>query len=754
MNPAVRAVVRMAIQMHGEAFVIFNGYDGMYQNKIHRMKWHDVGGVINQGGTFIGTARCMMFMKREGRKVAVRNLLAHGIDHLIVIGGDGSLTGAHLLYSEWPELVKEIVEDEKSLPRDASRVPISPSALELHGHLSVVGLVGSIDNDLVGTDMTIGADSALNSIIRAVDALSSTAASHQREFVVEVMGRNCGWLALFGAMAAGADWVFIPEHPAAKDWKTSMCSIVKKGKEMGRRSSIVIIAEGARDEEGNKITSEEVKAALDAIGCDTRITILGHVQRGGAPTASDRIISTLLGIKAVELAFKEEKLTEPILLGTKGNEIIQIPLKKCLDRNAQLVKLLKGGQYDTVMQERGGNFKETYAIFRTLTSINPPQHTNSEKRTAVLHVGACCPGMNTAVRAIVRLGMMAGHAMFGIRNGFTGLVQRHIMPLNWMSVNGWAREAGARLGTRRVAPNEDYAAIVQCLEEYKLRNLVLVGGWDAYVAAANLWKLRETHPYLKKMSILMIPASISNNLPCTEVCIGCDTAVNNVVEAVDKIKQSAVSSSKVFVVEVMGTGGYLTAMTALATGADKIYIPEEPMTLETLQADIDQLSRSFKEHEESSSLVINNEASSKVFTTPILAALFENESNGLFEVRTASLGHLQQGGPPSAHDRTFAIQLASSAISFLEASQPEDPQSGALGLLGGDIRVTSMDEMIQEMNFVKRSTTQKWWLQLVPFVSYVTHCKLALPHSHSSEDVRVLELGETPPLDIKNPTHQ
>jgi 6-phosphofructokinase 1 len=148
--------------------------------------------------------------------------------------------------------------------------------------------VGSIDNDMAGTDMTIGCDTALQRIVQAVDTLSSTAASHQRDFVVEVMGRNCGWLALKGATATGADWVFIPENPAPVDWAEEMSSTLRRGKELGKRSRIIIVAEGAHDVTGKKISSEAVRQELDSRGFEARVTILGHIQRGGAPTAYDR----------------------------------------------------------------------------------------------------------------------------------------------------------------------------------------------------------------------------------------------------------------------------------------------------------------------------------------------------------------------------------------------------------------------------------------------------------------------------------
>jgi 6-phosphofructokinase 1 len=172
---------------------------------IKPVNWNSVGGILQQGGTVIGTSRSEAFRTRDGRLTAAQNLVEHHIDRLIVIGGEGSLTGAMLFSEEWTDLLRQL----------AGRGSIDQATIDQHPALHIVGLVGSIDNDMSGTDMTIGADSALHRITEAIDAINSTAASHQRTFVVEVMGRNCGYLALMSSIATGADWVLIPESPPA-----------------------------------------------------------------------------------------------------------------------------------------------------------------------------------------------------------------------------------------------------------------------------------------------------------------------------------------------------------------------------------------------------------------------------------------------------------------------------------------------------------------------------------------------------------
>jgi 6-phosphofructokinase 1 len=200
MNGVVRACVRMAIHMGCEAYCVYEGYEGLVQggNFIRRMEWHDVRGWLSEGGTLIGTARCMAFYERPGRLTAARNMIVNGIDALIICGGDGSLTGADRFRAEWPSLLEELV----------STGQLTEEQIAPYKSLNIVGLVGSIDNDLSGTDATIGCYSALARICEMVDYIEATASSHSRAFVIEVMGRHCGWLALMAGVATGADFIF------------------------------------------------------------------------------------------------------------------------------------------------------------------------------------------------------------------------------------------------------------------------------------------------------------------------------------------------------------------------------------------------------------------------------------------------------------------------------------------------------------------------------------------------------------------
>lgn len=709
MNAAVRAVVRTAIDRGAQPFAIYEGYQGMVDGgeQIRPLEWKSVAGILQKGGTVIGTTRCDAFRTRDGRRQATYNLLQKGIDSLVIIGGDGSLSGAELIREEWPSLVQELVEQGR----------ISPELAAAHPYLTAVGMVGSIDNDMSGTDMTIGADTALHRIVDAVDAISSTAASHQRSFVVEVMGRKCGYLALMSALATGADWVLIPESPPNVDnWEDKMCSVLRKGRQIGRRDSIVIVAEGAQDRHGKPITSSYVREVLrDRLNEDARVTILGHVQRGGPPSAFDRNLSTELGSTAVD-AILSEKFTDcAYLVGLRNNRIVCVPLIECLEKTRKVSECIKKGDFEQAMELRGSSFREAFETVRTLVRAvpRPPEPGFKPLRLAVLNTGAPAPGMNTAVRAAVRLGLDKGHTMLGVYNGFPGLAQEKVQELNWMSVNGWAYLGGAELGTNRHVPSQsDFYAIARTIERFAIDGLLVIGGWSGYESVMELYNRRESFPAFN-IPMVCLPATIDNDLPGSELSVGADTALNNIVQAVDKIKQSAVALRRVFVVEVMGRQcGYLALMSAMATGAERVYLHEEGISIKDLQEDVQHLIQGFKRGKRLG-LVIRCEGANATYSTRFMSSLFEEESGDLFTVRQAILGHLQQGGNPTPFDRILATRLALHCLNVLvEQVGSEEPTSGCIGLLEGKMRFTEMRDIPRMMDKVYRRPKIQWWLAL------------------------------------------
>jgi len=711
MNAALRSAVRVSLNLGIGIFGISEGYQGMVEGgkMIREMTWDSVGGILQKGGTIIGTARCQEFRTREGRLKAATNLVNHGIDGLIVIGGDGSLTGASIFQKEWPDLIKNLIKSGE-IPSDSAKK---------YPRLLIVGLPGSIDNDMYGTEMTIGADTALHRITEAIDAITSTASSHQRSFVVEVMGRNCGYLAMMGALSAGADWVFIPEVPPDPEiWKDEMCQALSAGRKIGRRDSIVVVAEGACDKVGNPITSQDIKDTLeDKLGEDTRITILGHVQRGGSPTAFDRNLGTILGHTAVHKLQETKSTDEAQLIGMKGNRIVSSPLRDCVEITQKISDFAGDNQFDKVLELRGDGFQSAYKILQTLQQPGPKTKNKPEKsyRIGVMHSGGPAPGMNTVVRAAVRWGSNLGHSMLGIQNGFPGLIEGDLRELSWMDVSGWVGQGGAEIGTNRTVPTDgDYYSIARTIEEHQIDGLLVVGGESGYNGVYEMFSRLKEFPKFR-LPVVCLPATIDNDRPGSELSIGADTALNSITWAVDQIKQSAVASRRCFVVETMGGYcGYLTLMGGLATGAERVYIHEEGITLQDLQNDVDDLVEGFSLGKRLG-LMIRNESAHPVYTTDFMVRLFEVEGKELFDVRQAILGHLQQGGNPTPFDRIQGTRLAVQSIDFIiNEIGTKDPRSVFIGLEGGKIQFTGMEDYtrLEDWDFGRPKT--QWWMDLRP----------------------------------------
>lgn len=721
MNAAVRAVVRTALHYGVKVFAIHEGYQGLVNGGkfIEEATWDYVGGIIDKGGTKIGTTRSKEFESEAGRLKAARNLILNGIDRLVVIGGDGSLTGANIFYNEWPGLVEKLVRGNSISRREADR----------HPQLAVVGMVGSIDNDMYGTDFTIGADTALHRISEAVDAISSTAASHQRIFVVEVMGRHCGYLALMGALITGADWVFIPESPASnQDWKSRMIEDLKAGMK-AKRAIIVMLAEGAIDITGAAITSNDVKKALeeglrreDETRADVRVTILGHVQRGGSPSAFDRNQSTRLGDAAVEKMLTDDAFSHPCILGMKGEHIVQLPLVETIASNREITAAMGAKDFKKAMTMRGEFFEQAYEIACTL--MKPEVMITRRHKPpllAILHSGSPAPGMNTAVRAATRLAIASGFGIMGVERGFDGLINGNFRPLDWTDVNGWASMGGAELGTSRDYPgDQDFIHISKSLERYNIKGMLMIGGWSGYEGSLAIYNKRNIFPAFN-IPIVCIPATISNNLPGTDVSVGSDTAINSIVNAVDKIKQSAVAARRCFVVEVSGRYcGYLALMSGLATGAERVYMPEEKITLKSLQDDLKWLLKGFKK-DRRVALMIRNEMSYRSYNTTFMTSLFNEESQGFFESRQAILGHLQHGGNPSPLDRILATRFADESIKYLTREvRKSEPGCAFIGLMHGKTHFSDLSLFFQMVDREHLRAKDPWWLDVRPIASFLS----------------------------------
>lgn len=294
MNAAIRAVVRTAAYHELEVVGIYRGYQGLIDGEITELGARSVGGIINRGGTILRSARCKAFYEEEGRAKAAETLKKHNIEGLALIGGDGTYRGALKLHEE-------------------------------HG-TKCIGIPGTIDNDIGGTDFTIGYDTALNIAVEAIDRIRDTAESHDRIFFVEVMGRHSGYIAMMSGIAGGAEEILVPETPTSIE---NIVEHIRINREKGKRSSIIVVAEG--DDAGNAIQVAKQVDTLADIG-NSRVVVIGHLQRGGTPTAFDRVLASRLGVRAVE-ALIEGKTG--MMIGMASNQVVLRPLEEAWECRTQ-----------------------------------------------------------------------------------------------------------------------------------------------------------------------------------------------------------------------------------------------------------------------------------------------------------------------------------------------------------------------------------------------------------------------------------
>ena len=295
MNAAIRSVVRCAVSKGWTTFGVRNGYQGLIDGLFEPMGTREVGGILQRGGTVLGSARCEEFKTFEGREQAIRSLNRRGVDALVVIGGNGSQAGSSAL-------------SEMGFP--------------------VVGIASTIDNDLYGSDVTLGVDTALNIALEAIDRLKVTASSHQRAFIVEVMGRNCGYIALMSGLAGGAEAITLPEIDTDIE---VLADTLRLAYEHGKSHAIIVAAEGAKYNAAE--LTEYFKTNRDRHGFSVRSTILGHVQRGGEPTAADRVLGSKFGLGAIEAIDRGEF---GVLVGIQNNQIVTTPFSEVIGKSKPL----------------------------------------------------------------------------------------------------------------------------------------------------------------------------------------------------------------------------------------------------------------------------------------------------------------------------------------------------------------------------------------------------------------------------------
>uniref|UniRef100_S4RL00 6-phosphofructokinase n=1 Tax=Petromyzon marinus TaxID=7757 RepID=S4RL00_PETMA len=647
----------------------FQGYQGMVDggDNIREATWESVSGILQLGGTVIGSARCKDFRGRDGREQAALHLLEHGITNLCIIGGDGSLTGANMFRQEWGEHVQSLLKQGKISEEVAGRC----------SNLHVVGLVGSIDNDFCGTDMTIGADSALHRIVEVVDAIMTTATSHQRTFVLEVMGRHCGYLALVSALTCGADWVFIPESPPQDGWEDRMCDKLSAVRAVPRRKRINenTLAHGHVEHLIAGLQTVYKGGAIRIAAESKKLRTLGELQK--TPPSFDREEASRMGFEAVLALLEATPETPAYVVALTGNQIVRNSLMQCVQQTQAVQKAMDEGRFEDAVRLRGKSFQNNLNSYNLFANNKAPvSKAKTAFTVAVLSVGAPAAGVNAAVRSAVRVGMTCGLRVLTVNDGFQGLASGQVQEMTWDSVGGWTGQGGSILGTKRTLPGKILKEVVSEIQKNDIQALLVIGGFEAYLGVLELEAARAQHDELC-IPMVVVPATVSNNVPGTDFCLGADTALNIIMHTCDHIKQSASGTKRrVFVIETMGGFcGYLATAGALAAGADAAYIYEEPFGIAQLQADVIRLVEKMKSGVQRG-LVLRNEHCNTNYSTDFVYHLYTEEGKGVFDCRKNVLGHMQQGGVPSPFDRNFGTKMAAKAIQWLSEKLKESYKQG------------------------------------------------------------------------------
>jgi 6-phosphofructokinase 1 len=367
---------------------------------------------------------------------------------------------------------------------------------------------------------------------------------------------------------------------------------------------------------------------------------------------------------------------------------------------------------------RGNSYTEMISVYRSISRALPsPRTRRRAARIALLNVGGLAPGMNAVAGAAVRLGLDRGYTMLGIDGSFRGLVDGDVRELQWGDVEGWSGLGGAELGISRDVPTvEDLDAIGRGLEDQQIDGLLIVGGWDAFEAAHTMHRERERYPAFG-IPTICLPATVDNNIPGSELSVGADSALNLIVDAIDRLRQAGSASRRCFVVQTMGGFcGYLALLGGLSGGAVRVYLHEEGITLKQLASDVERMVASFRAGQRLFITVLNERAS-PMYTSEFLCRLFEQESQGLFDAREVVLGQTQQGGAPSPFDRILGTRLAAHSIDWLSYQIDSASTGGAvIGLHEGKVRVLGLRDAGELADWEHRRPLDQWWLRLRPII--------------------------------------
>ncbi|WUR04728.1 ATP-dependent 6-phosphofructokinase [Vairimorpha necatrix] len=781
MNSAIRSIIRTGIKAGGSVYGVYRGFDGLINNYICKLGWDTETHNSSEGGTVLLSFRSKDFFNREGRKKAALNLIIRNINSLIILGGDGSLKGAHVLKQEWRELFKELIDEgkldilakkskkkindeSKNFYKDFYGEPecyketpkkrvtekyekdqksnesfTNPKNLYKYIYdLVIIGIPASIDNDIPLCDFTLGCDTALNRVVESIDHISSTMKSHQRVFVMEVMGRNCGWLALMSAYSCLADYLLIPENPPY-NWKNEVMEHIDYGRKHGKPGMFIIVSEGAVDREGNLIDAADMVKYIKTKDIDVRLLKLGHVQRGGPTSASDRIFGTLAGIKAyeeVEKSFSEENYTSKIIVSSNG-EVVAKNLEDVITTNELIKTYQTKFDFDSILTNRGNLFKSALSFYlyilqnkkmsramyvedlnlKVLVNNNEELQNKYNKensgiknstvfntRIGIMQFGERSSGMNTALNSIVQYCYASNIEPLCILNGLEGFKNDQVIKPELYEFGNDFNNGGSILGLGETGVECD---VLQQMKKHELKGLIIIGDTVSLdvLYKIKLERLKFSASENEAVSIILIPASSTNNIPCTDISIGTDTALNTILKVSDCSKLSSLSLKKsVFVLEIAGICGYLTCMGGLAAGAFDCFIPERKYLISHLSETAHRLRRKFKEEKRSGTVIFRNEKTFRSISTESFCKVLETDGMFLFGTDYGVLGRLQSGLNPSPIDRINASLLGFKAVDYCTNNN-----IGVIGIIGNQVHFTDIADCINEYDEeTKRVKNPKW----------------------------------------------
>lgn len=672
MNAAIKGAVRAALNKGWEVYGIRDAYLGMVEggDNIFPLDWIDVSWNFKDGGTFLGSARYTAIIgdgkdARTLREKALLNLKDLGITALVVIGGDGSLTGAQIFF--------------QTLAKD-SHINKELDSMEL----SIVGIPGSIDNDLPLNSMCIGVDTTLNTIMEAVDRLRDTAESHKRVSIVEVMGRHRGYLAVISGLATGADRVFIREQTMTRNEIGNLLTVLKDGFENGQKSGIIIRSEGAA------FSTDFLKETVDVLLVpkrDVRETVLGHLQRGGTPTVFERILAVRMGVKAIDIL--DEGIHEPIFLGLDSSVIKAIPL-------IRVIETLKTKSFQ---DELSPNTQKMLRLCQRLE--DPPAEKSNGRRIAIVTDGNNVSGMNMAIRAVGRLAINDGMEVKGIKGGFSGLRkgQESIINLEWsmLEVKGIIRRAGTLLGVSgddTLEKGLDFKTIKKDMEYLNIDGMIVIGNRATYRIADRLAREAE-------IPVVGIPADINCGMPGTDLVVGMDSSLNDMLTWIDKYAEAAHARRNIFILHIKGD--YCSCSisnAALAGGVEEIiYDDMEPTDkgrrlfqdmarerITNIKRIID-LGKGF-------AVILFFSKDPEIANESLEFIQKTIKASGIKMNTTVVLVETTYGGTtPTVFDRTLAKRFGEKALSFLQKKiDSKDYTLHIAGLKGKEIKTSLYNE--------------------------------------------------------------